>query len=615
MNTSFSKVARQILKERDKEIQLMDIISFAESKAGLGVKLYPVQKMILKLFYKLPLTDSLPEGEHIVIKDEFNEHIIHEFASEYAFIEFLRSEKRINISIEDYQDPDNVFSECVLICGRRASKTTLTAIITCYSIYQLLSIPDPHEYYGVLRTDPIGITFVSNIKAGAYRTFKAVTDLITNSKFFTRYTYDKGAVANELWLKTDSFRQEEELGVMHTNPGNIVISSQTAGPSVRGASNFIIAIDEIAHFRDADTRIQKDKYLDQIVYEALYPSILGFVDPVTHKGVGKSFVISSPKGEDNLLYEMYQESFNQKNVIMLNTPSNWINEKISPQDLRKLYQRSEASFRQEIRAEFVEAENKWIPEPERLKACFDIASKNLPYQTINTTYFSGLDLGLTGDWTAFAVGHYQHHLPPTYTPEREEFRELMAKDDNTQGVVVIDYIKFWKPPEKGSTDIELILSDLERIYQRFNIRTGTYDQYSAAIFTQLLKKRPKIRLEYDPATVPGNSNRALLMKSLINEGRLVMPYIEEVRDQFLKLNETVLREGMVKVDNVRGHDDIYSAISRAVEKIIQYGELYTMGMSYKVDGFSPTSIINKSSSYNLSNNASRNKMLAGKAYR
>ncbi|EJF05931.1 hypothetical protein ThvES_00020020, partial [Thiovulum sp. ES] len=56
----------------------MDIVTFAESKSGLGLKLYPGQKFIFKLFYNMPLSDSL-EDNKIVIRDQFNEAILHTF--------------------------------------------------------------------------------------------------------------------------------------------------------------------------------------------------------------------------------------------------------------------------------------------------------------------------------------------------------------------------------------------------------------------------------------------------------------------------------------------------------------------------------------------------------
>jgi hypothetical protein len=39
-------------------MQTVDIVSFAEAQWGLNIKLFPVQKFILKTFYGLPLDNN-----------------------------------------------------------------------------------------------------------------------------------------------------------------------------------------------------------------------------------------------------------------------------------------------------------------------------------------------------------------------------------------------------------------------------------------------------------------------------------------------------------------------------------------------------------------------------
>jgi hypothetical protein len=50
-------------------MQTVDIITFAEAQWGLNIKLFPVQRFILKTFYGLPLDDN---EKNIIVPDEMN---------------------------------------------------------------------------------------------------------------------------------------------------------------------------------------------------------------------------------------------------------------------------------------------------------------------------------------------------------------------------------------------------------------------------------------------------------------------------------------------------------------------------------------------------------------
>ena len=606
MALTFANSIKQIYQQNIKLQDLLNIIEFTESEAGLNLTLYPVQRFLLKVFYALPLTTTLTN--QIIIKDTFNEHVIHSFDSEIDFFNFLYEQKRINFSYQEFIFNNSTLNEIVFVCGRRASKTTLTSIIVCYTLYILLSIPDAHKYFNVLRTDPISVSIVSNSLAGATRTFNAISDLITNSKFFTRYVggtrYDTG-----LWLKTESFKQEEDNGVSHSNLGNILIKSQAATANVRGASNIVIVLDELAHFRDSATKSHKDKYLDETIYEALYPSIIGFIDPNTNKGVGKSFIMSSPNGKRGALYNFYLKSFNDPSMLMINTPSHWINNKISSNDLIKLYNKSEYSFKQEIMAEFIDRQSNWISDINRLYATFNINNNNVNYASGDYIYYAGFDLGLTYDRSVLAIVRYQDHRLTSHICERPELESLLCQDD--KGFFIVEYVAIWEADlQTGAVNVPLMLDEMNTTFCRFNIKHGTYDQFSAELFSRELEKYPKLlTLRNEPATRQNNSNRAFMMKRLINEGRLSLPNLELLKDEFLSLQEEVLSQGEIKVHNPQGHDDIYSAISRAIE------------CAYKATKeLPPKSIARVSFNKNFRNiniqtgNRSRDRMLNGRVF-
>lgn len=564
-NTLASKM-RQIYKEKiTQDIHAMDIITFAESKSGLGLKLYPAQKFILKVFYSLPLDDNLQEP--IVIKDQFNQAVLYTFHSEIEFMNLLHAQKRINISYERYLkniEEGVVINEALLICGRRASKTVLTAIIVTHTLYLLLLIYDPFEFYSLIREDLIGIALVSNYSRSSSRTYTMIQTFIQNSKFFSRFI--GGQLGSDFYLKTEAFKQAEEDGVTQTTLGDIVISSYAPNSGLRGAANKVFVIDEIAHFMDADVNT-KDKYLDEKVYEAIHPSIFGFTNPDTGRSEGLGFIMSSPNGKKGLLWDFYNESFERNNTVMVNVPSNWININLATDEIIRDYNRSEFAFRQEFLAEFMEQQSNWIPQIERLYACFDQNNTNECMQRDNYTHFAGFDLALSNDNTVLAIGHYQQTRPNVKLAD-ESYYNLLASDNN--GYYVIDYVKIWQPTSSGDIQIEALIEELDFIFRRFQVKTGSYDQFSHAIFTQMIQKKPSIKMEMKPVTQAFNSEKAMLTKRLINEGRLIMPEMDFIRDEWKTLQETVAKNGFIKVANDMGHDDTFSAISTCLYHIFTH---------------------------------------------
>jgi hypothetical protein len=83
---------------RELRLRPLNIIEFAQSEAGFNMVLFPAQKFVFKLFYKLPLSNNKAENT-IVIRDMFNENTLYTF-SEVEFYHFLYSEGRINMTLE-----------------------------------------------------------------------------------------------------------------------------------------------------------------------------------------------------------------------------------------------------------------------------------------------------------------------------------------------------------------------------------------------------------------------------------------------------------------------------------------------------------------------------------
>ena len=95
-----------------------DIIEFIESPWGLNMRLFPVQRIILKAHYGLPLDDKKIFKVTDWRRREFNDF------TEASYLKYLFENGRCNIK---EVEPGHERRELVLSIGRRSGKTFLAA--------------------------------------------------------------------------------------------------------------------------------------------------------------------------------------------------------------------------------------------------------------------------------------------------------------------------------------------------------------------------------------------------------------------------------------------------------------------------------------------------------
>lgn len=118
----------------------VDIITFVESDWGLGVRLYPVQRVILKVYYGIPLDDSvenvpIPVGEQPWLR----RNVVN--MTEAGYLRFLHQENRCNIS---EVTEDQALREMVLSIGRRSGKCKAadSLVVTSQGLLELQELGD-----------------------------------------------------------------------------------------------------------------------------------------------------------------------------------------------------------------------------------------------------------------------------------------------------------------------------------------------------------------------------------------------------------------------------------------------------------------------------------------
>lgn len=122
-------------------VAVPNILEYFDSDWGLNregrLKLYPVQRVILKLFYNIPLDGK----EKVVeVKDMFNTKVLYHF-TEVEYLAYLHSEGRCNIGVQDFKERRTL----VLPIGRRSGKCVRgdTLVPTDRGLVRIDSLGDP----------------------------------------------------------------------------------------------------------------------------------------------------------------------------------------------------------------------------------------------------------------------------------------------------------------------------------------------------------------------------------------------------------------------------------------------------------------------------------------
>ena len=141
-----------------RQTRIFNVLNYVESPWGLNMTLYPVQRFIVSL--QPAPRRKLPDetNRRIRISDMFNTKTLYTF-TEKEYLHYLYNEGRCNIG-----EQDHMRRQLTLPIGRRAGKTTLSAIFASYELYRLLSLGNPQEYYGLPNGNRIQIISVATDK-------------------------------------------------------------------------------------------------------------------------------------------------------------------------------------------------------------------------------------------------------------------------------------------------------------------------------------------------------------------------------------------------------------------------------------------------------------------
>ena len=496
INTKFLQDIAETYKKNKSSSGAVDIITFAEAKWGLNIRLFPVQKFILKSFYGLPLDD---EVKSIVIPDEINSREIGRF-SEKEFMQFLIDTGRTNI--KEYV-PGKTRGELILCCGRRASKSSIASIISNFEIYRLLKMGNPQQYFDFPDGQEISVCTTATTDEQASTLFNTMKNYCLNCSFLKEHVVNK---SKEFFTLSTDRDIEKEM-----NPTIYMLCGGGRSHAIRGHNNLVVIMDEAAFFPTTGEGNGEE------VIKALQPSVASFThanEDGVRVGESKSIFLSSPYGKSGVFYRKYVESFDlSESVLMFNMYTTMINPNVDSQFLKDEKRRNPAMFECEYCAKFSDTVSTWIDEESLRKVVDTNVVGNQRRGKKGVDYYMGIDFGGKNDGAAIAIVH------------KENEQIVLDYADVFYGgqsdVWYDKHCRCYESANKAFSGYEIIpleefASVIARIHQEFPIKYGWFDQFNGYALHEMLRNKGLTQFELKSFTQGLNTQMYQVCKSLIH---------------------------------------------------------------------------------------------------
>lgn len=477
--------------------KIFNILDYIESSWGLGMTLFPVQRFLVKLYYFMPLDNT---EKKIKIKDMLGTKELYHF-TEVEYLKYLYSEGRCNIG-----EQDHIRNELVLSIGRRGGKTTLSSIFASYEVYRLLNLGNPQEYFGFPNGNRIQIISVATDKEQASILFNEVTTHLAKCEYFKPYILNntlshiqfRTPYDIERFGATDKHKNGKFVSFNGKASLRVTFKSCVA-KGLRGHSNAVVIMDEMAHYIDQGQSSAKD------IYDAVTPSTSTYTpkDPDTKETFKKAdgteyplesriISISSPLNKAGKFYDLFHLAMSRAkgsdNMLAIQAPTWEINPMVPSSYYQQKYAADPRVFLTEHGAEFSDRVKGWIEREEDLMECVDLELRPTMVGIPRYPYQLGLDIGLVNDATVMSItAEVNGVVELVYHEKWEAGVDWRESNPHLGSNYSIPYCRLLG--EAPKIEFEEIAEWVTAMCKRFFITDGLFDRWNGIPLEQALLRR------------------------------------------------------------------------------------------------------------------------------
>jgi hypothetical protein len=453
------------------------IIEFCESKHYLALPfpLYPVQKLVLRAFYRGTIGNTSTES--ITMTPE-----------EIELCEKLGLNGDKNGDIISKWNSEETFRELVLVWGRRSGKDFTISVIALYEALKLLECPggDPYKIYNIGNANPFTILCIANNKEQTKILYREIWGKFKDSPYFANKYLKDGITNEKISLLTPRNRKDNEELIprgLAPNYGSVQIETGHSNSNgLVGKSCYVLMLDEAGTYKRSG-----GPGSDEQLYGNLSPTTKTYVrqEHVYDKNNniiktnrfydGKIISISSPRGMDGVFYKLYNTANTAPSRLMCRLPTWAVFTMHSEESLRaEESSMTEEKFRMEYGSEFSGTEGENFFDPDLVEACFGHSCPMREYGQPGITYFAHLDPAISSHNYALAVVHKEHFINST----------TKKVDYN----MVLDHVKIWTPEKGKPININTVDDYVINLNRLFHLGLVTYDQWNSQSSIEKLRK-------------------------------------------------------------------------------------------------------------------------------
>jgi hypothetical protein len=467
----------------------------------------------------------------------------------------------------------------------------VVAAIGGYKLYQLLNVRSPQSYFGIKPNSPIDFTFMAQDEEGSGRLFNKLREGINTAPFFNPYL--KTSSASSLGFVSEADRHKRDV----TPTINVASFACTTNAS-RGPSNIFLALDEFAFFRGSKGSSSEE------VYSSATPSTVNFkhaetlegewinqdlaektMDRDTFKLYRDSLIlsISSPWVKVGKMYDLHKlalEKGCESGIFTMRLSTAEMNPTILPETLHSEYQKNPLTFKAEYGGQFLESSESYLTEAQ-IRTCTDVtyvksqggfeepddttARFNLSRfhpSAIGRQYFWAIDLGMTHDATAVAIGHLEYRGGAQPIHLVYDYIDRMMVGEKFDGVGLNPLSGVDKYVNYKALPLEDILAWFKALNELMPCYRGATDQHGGQQLVQLLDLNKIHNIELVNLTSTLNSQMAYVLQGYVRDQRCHFPFVPKFLKELRLVEAEYVNKYQIRVAaplEKGSHDDMVDA--------------------------------------------------------